>query len=160
VITFELLHPDARLPQRQTGEAAGYDAYAYIRERELKVYGSEGSEHRYRVADFLTLQPYQRALIPLGFKARLPSGFEAQVRSRSGLVLKNGIYVANQPGTIDSDYAEEWGVILGNMSTVSFDITHGMRIAQIVLGRISYLAWTPGTIEGNRSGFGSTGVGS
>lgn len=159
MITIEKLFPDTQVPARHSMEAAGYDVYAYTRGRELTLYTSLNERVIQPPSPTTVLvPPHHRILVPLGFKARLPYGFEAQVRSRSGLVLKEGLCVANQPGTIDSDYAEEWGVILLNTSDRFVDIEHGMRVAQIVLNSVTYFAWVSGTVTGERSGFGSTGV--
>lgn len=161
MIIVEKLYPDAQLPQRQSAGAAGYDACAYLVGRALRVYNPANVLVPYVVDAInhtVVLPAGHRMLVPLGFKARLPSGFEAQVRSRSGLVLKRGLEVANQPGTIDSDYTEEWGVILRNASTEPQVIEHGMRVAQIVLKSVTYFPWIEGEVVGERSGFGSTGV--
>lgn len=108
-------------------------------------------------------------LIPTGFRMELPSGFEGQVRPRSGLALKNGITVLNSPGTIDSDYRGEIKVILQNTSNSRFVISHGMRIAQMVIApvlRVNIIASQEEYVDENDTlsetgrgdgGFGSTG---
>jgi len=110
----------------------------------------------------VTLAPLGRALVPTGIAIALPAGFEAQVRPRSGLALKQGISVLNAPGTIDSDYRGEVGVILINLSDTPVTIDRGDRVAQLVLARVEQLAWDevgelPETSRGS-GGFGSTGI--
>ena len=110
----------------------------------------------------IVLQPGQRTLIPTGLSIALPEGYEAQVRPRSGLALKNGITVLNSPGTIDADYRGEIQVILANLGTESFTVTRGMRIAQMVVAAYSRVQWQAvdalsSTARG-AGGFGSTGV--
>jgi dUTP pyrophosphatase len=110
----------------------------------------------------LRLAPRARAAVPTGLVLAIPQGFEGQVRPRSGLALKNGITVLNAPGTIDSDYRGEVKVILLNASEEAFEITRGMRIAQIVFARVEQLALQEvssldETARGS-GGFGSTGV--
>ncbi len=110
----------------------------------------------------IILQPGQRTLIPTGLSIALPEGYEAQVRPRSGLALKNGVTVLNSPGTIDADYRGEIQVILANLGTEAFTITRGMRIAQMVVARYSRVEWQQSeqlsaTARG-AGGFGSTGV--
>ncbi|MGB0822788.1 MAG: dUTP diphosphatase, partial [Alphaproteobacteria bacterium] len=110
----------------------------------------------------LRLEPGQRALIPAGFAMALPAGYEAQVRPRSGLAVKNGITVLNAPGTIDSDYRGEVRVPLINLGDEAFTVERGMRIAQLVIapvvqagfGEVTDLSET----ERGAGGFGSTGV--
>lgn len=110
----------------------------------------------------IILQPGQRTLIPTGLSIALPPGYEAQIRPRSGLALKNGITVLNSPGTIDADYRGEVQIILANLGTESFTITRGMRIAQMVVAAYSRVTWQAvdqldSTARG-AGGFGSTGV--
>ena len=104
-----------------------------------------------------------RALIPTGLQFEIPAGFEVQVRPRSGLALKNGITLANSPGTIDADYRGPVGVIVLNTSDVPFEVTHGMRIAQLVVAPVvqGQFAQVEGLGETARGagGFGSTGRG-
>lgn len=110
------------LPSYATEKAAGMDLYAAI-----------GSP--------VTLLPGGRAVIPTGLKIALPTSTELQVRSRSGLALKNGIVVANSPGTIDEDFRGEIGVILLNTSPEPFTVERGMRIAQAVLVPVLRAEW-------------------
>lgn len=131
-------HP---LPKYQTELSAGMDLYANIDES-------------------LTLKPLERKLVPTGLFLELPAGFEAQVRPRSGLAVKNGITVLNAPGTIDADYRGEIGVILVNLSSENFIINDGDRIAQLVIAKHETVTWqeTAELIETSRGegGFGST----
>ena len=110
----------------------------------------------------ITVQSGERVLIPTGLAFALPSGYEVQVRPRSGLALKNGISLVNSPGTIDADYRGEVGVILINHGTDDFVITRGMRIAQAVLAPVWQIQWNTvdslDETERGTGGFGSTGL--
>ncbi len=131
-------HP---LPQYQTALSAGMDLYANLTES-------------------ITLKSLERKLIPTGLFLELPEGFEAQVRPRSGLAIKNGISVLNSPGTIDADYRGEIGVILVNLSSDDFTINNGDRIAQMVIAKHETAEWQEVTeineTERGAGGFGST----
>ena len=110
----------------------------------------------------IELKPLERRIVPTGIAIALPVGFEAQVRPRSGLAAKNGITVANAPGTVDADYRGEVGVILVNLGSEPFRISRGMRIAQMVIARHARAVWRE-VAELDRTargagGFGSTGV--
>ncbi len=129
-------------PKRASGGAAGYDLCANSVEPILLKKGAI-------------------ALIPTGLKIALPENIEAQIRPRSGLAVKHGITVVNAPGTIDWDYRGEIKVGLVNLSGQDFTITHGMRIAQMVLARVEIAEFHQGKIgESARGagGFGSTGL--
>ncbi len=131
------------LPTYATEHAAGMDLCAAVRED-------------------VVLAPGERKLIPTGLAIALPEGYEAQVRPRSGLALKNGLSVLNSPGTIDADYRGEVQVILANLGSEPFTITRGMRIAQMVVAAYTRIAWQavdrlPETERG-AGGFGSTGL--
>jgi dUTP pyrophosphatase len=135
---------DLPLPQYATADSAGLDLLAAVD------------------AD-LVIQPGMRALVPTGLAIALPPGYEAQVRPRSGLALRNGITLLNSPGTVDADYRGEVGVILINLGQESFVVTRGMRIAQMVVAPVTRLAWRevadlPASERG-AGGFGSTGTG-
>lgn len=129
------------LPKYQTPCAAGMDLYANL---EVSV----------------TLQPLQRKLVPTGLFIELPEGYEAQIRPRSGLALKNGITVLNTPGTIDADYRGEIGVILVNLSAIEFTVNDGDRIAQMVIAKHECAVWEEvrelGSTYRGEGGFGST----
>ena len=131
------------LPKYQTPCAAGMDLYANL---EVSV----------------TLQPLQRKLVSTGLFIELPEGYEAQIRPRSGLALRNGITVLNTPGTIDADYRGEIGVILVNLSDTEFTINDGDRIAQMVIAKHERATWEEvtelTTTARGAGGFGSTGV--
>jgi len=163
-LIVELLHPDAQAPRRATEGSAGYDLCAYVRGRTVKC--SDG--HRTWEASAadedspasFTLERGVTALIPLGFKARLPHGIEAQIRPRSGTTFKKGLQIPNSPGTIDSDYPDEWMVIMRNPTDGPIQIGHGERIAQMVLAHYEVLSVEEGSVAVSTSrvgGFGSTG---
>ena len=124
--------------------------------------GAAGLDLAAAIGQPICLKPNMRQAIPTGFAMALPAGYEAQIRPRSGLALKHGITVANAPGTIDSDYRGEIAVILVNNGTDEFTITHGMRIAQMVIAAVTIM--TP--VEADdlddtaraTGGFGSTGL--
>ena len=129
---------------------------------EYKTVLSAGADLLAAVTEDMVLEPGARALVPTGLSIALPMGYEAQVRPRSGLALKNGITCLNTPGTIDADYRGEVGVILANLGAEPFTVTRGMRIAQIVIAPVTQLRWhveddLPETDRG-AGGFGSTGV--
>ena len=96
---------------------------------------SAGMDLRANVAEPVVLRPLERRIIPTGLYMALPPGYEAQVRPRSGLAFKHGVTVLNSPGTIDSDYRGELGVLLVNLSNEDFTIQAGERIAQMVIAR-------------------------
>ncbi len=111
----------------------------------------------------LILPPGGRALAPTGLQIAVPEGYEAQVRPRSGLALKHGITCLNSPGTVDSDYRGEVGVILANLGQAPFVVNRGDRIAQLVVAAHARVDWSvvevhESTDRGER-GFGSTGQG-
>jgi dUTP pyrophosphatase len=125
--------------------------------------GSAGMDLRAAVPEGapITLQPGDRGLIPTGFSIGLPEGYEAQVRPRSGLALKHGVTCLNSPGTIDSDYRGEVGVILINHGQESFVIRRSERIAQMIIAPVVQSSWIEvetldETVRG-AGGFGSTG---
>ncbi|ASW05322.1 MULTISPECIES: dUTP diphosphatase [unclassified Rhizobium] len=134
---------------------------------ELPAYetkGAAGMDLRAAIDDgaTLTIAPWTRVLVPTGFVFEVPEGFEAQIRPRSGLAFKHGITCLNSPGTVDSDYRGEVKVLLANLSEEPFEITRGMRIAQMVIApvmqvRIAEIAEISETTRG-AGGFGSTGV--
>jgi dUTP pyrophosphatase len=115
------------------------------------------------MAEDLVLPPGGRALVPTGLILEIPPGWEGQVRPRSGLALRHGIGVVNAPGTIDSDYRGEVGVILINLGDQPFRLQRGDRIAQLVLAPVERVEWEEAdSLEDSQrgpGGFGSTGVG-
>lgn len=140
-VKIKQLHPDAKIPQYQTLGAAGFDLHA------LEDYKLSAGE---------------RVLVKTGLAFELQSGFELQIRPRSGLALKNGISVLNAPGTIDSDYRGEVGVLLINHSKEDFAIKKGDRIAQGVVARYERVEFEVceelGESARGAGGFGSSGV--
>lgn len=130
------------LPEYKTSGAAGMDLYANLNEP-------------------ITLKPLERTLIPTGLFIEIPLGYEAQVRPRSGLALKHGLTCLNSPGTIDSDYRGEIGVILANLSNEPFTINDGERVAQLVIAKHERAEWelseTLSDTTRGEGGFGSTG---
>ncbi len=125
--------------------------------------GSAGLDLRAAIAagEDLVLKPLGRALVPTGLKIAVPQGYEVQVRPRSGLALKFGITCLNSPGTVDSDYRGEVGVILVNLGAEDFVIRRGDRIAQMVVAQHARIVWdvceTLETTTRGEGGFGSTG---
>ncbi|MBS1643305.1 MAG: dUTP diphosphatase [Bacteroidetes bacterium] len=123
--------------------------------------GSSGMDIRAFIENNVTLQPLQRALIPTGLFIELPVGYEAQIRPRSGLAIKQGITCLNSPGTIDADYRGEIKVILINLSNESVTINNGDRIAQMVIQKVEQVELIEvqelNTTERGEGGFGHTG---
>lgn len=123
--------------------------------------GSSGMDIRAYINETVTLQPLERALISTGLFIELPQGFEAQIRPRSGLAVKQGITCLNTPGTIDADYRGEIKVILINLSNEPQSLQNGDRIAQLVIQKVEKIDWELSVeleqTERNTGGFGSTG---
>lgn len=123
---------------------------------------SAGMDLQAAVAADVTINPGERTLVPTGIAIALPEGYEAQIRPRSGLALKQGITILNSPGTIDADYRGEVQIILANLGTEPVIISRGMRIAQMVVAAYSRVLWIEtaelNTTERGVGGFGSTGV--
>lgn len=124
--------------------------------------GSAGMDVCAAITVDITIAAGKTAMIPTNLSIELPAGYECQVRSRSGLAAKNGVFCLNAPGTIDSDYRGEIKVILANFSDTDFVITRGMRIAQLVIARYETAEWEVvrelSDTERAAGGFGSTGV--
>jgi len=134
---------DLPLPKYATSGSAGMDLYAAIDEE-------------------VTLEAGKITIIPTGIGIALPIGFECQIRSRSGLSAKHGLFGLNAPGTIDSDYRGELKVIIANFGNDNYEIKRGERIAQIVIAKHETIEWDivdslDDTVRGS-GGFGSTGV--
>ncbi len=123
--------------------------------------GSAGMDLRANLAESLSLQPFERSLIPTGLFVELPIGYEAQIRPRSGLALKQGITCLNSPGTVDYDYRGELKIILINLSNTVQLINHGDRIAQMIIAKTekAELLLVPQLNVSQRGdgGFGHTG---
>jgi dUTP pyrophosphatase len=124
--------------------------------------GSAGFDLRAAVEDELVLRPGERLLVPTGIVLEIPPGWEGQVRPRSGLALRHGLGLVNAPGTIDSDYRGEVGVILINLGDAPCGLKRGDRIAQLVISRVEPIEWEEAdTLEDSHrgdGGFGSTGT--
>ena len=143
-MTIEIINKSNNdLPHYETNSSAGMDLKAFIEKP-------------------IILNPLERKIIKTGLYISLPKGFEAQVRSRSGLSIKHGLCVLNSPGTIDADYRGEIGIILINLSQESFAINNGDRVAQLVIASHEQVQWIKVNelSETNRGdkGFGSTGI--
>lgn len=123
---------------------------------------SSGMDLRANLSEEILLKPLQRVLVPTGLYISLPQGYEAQIRPRSGLALKNGITLLNSPGTIDADYRGEIGIILVNLSDKDFVIKDGERIAQMVVAKYEEVDWLEveqlDDTERGEGGFGHSGV--
>lgn len=123
--------------------------------------GSSGMDIKADLTDVVTIKPMERTLIPTGLFLEIPDGYEAQIRPRSGLAIKNGITCLNTPGTIDADYRGEIKVILINLSLEEQVIRHGDRIAQMVFQKVEKAVWLKtqeiNVTERNEGGFGHTG---
>jgi len=135
---------DLDLPAYQTSGSAGLDLVAAL----------PGNAT-------LIIEPHARELVPTGLSIELPAGYEAQIRPRSGLALKYGVTVLNSPGTIDSDYRGEIGVILINHGTEPFEVSRGLRIAQMVIAPVVQAQLVERSLsdsERGTGGFGSTGL--
>ena len=142
-VVFEMA-PGHPIPKYETEGSAAFDLRAYLPEHGVVV-PSGG-----------------RLLVPVGFRVKIPAGTEMQIRPRSGLALEYGITVLNSPGTIDSDYRGEVGVILYNSGTKPFGVAHGDRIAQGLIGPAPQYGLRAGDVpqdtQRGAGGFGSTGV--
>ncbi len=131
-----------KLPEYETDHSAGMDLRAFL-------------------AAEIKLKPLERVLVPTGLYIELPKGYEAQIRPRSGLALKKGISVLNTPGTIDSDYRGEIGIILINLSQEEFIVRNGDRICQMIINKHESALWNEVEIleetARGAGGFGHTG---
>lgn len=125
--------------------------------------GSAGMDVHAALSEPMTIPPGGVAMIPTALSIALPAGLECQVRSRSGLAAKHGVFTLNSPGTIDSDYRGEIKVILANFGGAPFTINRGDRIAQLVVARYETVQWNEVSsldeTERGTGGFGSTGIG-
>jgi dUTP pyrophosphatase len=129
---------------------------------EYRSSGAAGADLQARLQSDLVLRPGERAAVPTGLFLEIPEGWEAQVRTRSGLALEKGLVCLNSPGTIDSDYRGEVKVILANLGSDTYIVKDGARIAQLVFARCGKAVFLAAeSLEGSDrggSGFGSTGI--
>ena len=127
----------------------------------IATQGAAGADIRAFIKSKIILKPMERKLISTGLRMQIPLGYEVQIRPRSGLAFKNGITVINSPGTIDSDYRGEIGILLLNLSNENFEINNGDRIAQMVLSKYEVPNFTEASeisvTQRGKDGFGSTG---
>lgn len=141
-VKIKKLRDDVGLPRYHNIDSAGVDIAAAIDEP-------------------IVLKPLERKLIPTGFSLEIPTGYEVQIRARSGMSLKHGITTANGVGTIDADFRGEICVILVNLSDEEFTIEPGMRVAQMVLSKYEQIEWDEtnnlSETERGEGGYGSTG---
>ena len=123
--------------------------------------GSAGVDLRANIEESIILESLERKVIPTGLYIELPIGYEAQIRPRSGLAFKKGLSIPNAPGTIDSDYRGEIGVILINLSKEPIEITPGERVAQMVIAKYEQIEWEQVEVlsdsDRGAGGYGSTG---
>ncbi len=126
------------------------------------THGSAGMDVRAYLSHPIVLQPLERVLVPTGLYVQLPEGYEMQIRPRSGLALKKGITLVNSPGTVDSDYRGEIGVIVINLSKEPFVINDGERICQMVITNYTRVEWESveriDETDRGEGGFGHSGV--
>ena len=142
-IKLKKVRKNAIIPKYMTSFSAGMDIFACLDEKVI-------------------LKPFQRVLIPTGIAISLPEGYEAQIRPRSGIALKYGVFPINTPGTIDADYRGEIKIILTNIGDKEFQIHHGDRIAQMIINKIEkcefILTKELDQTHRGEGGFGSTGI--
>jgi dUTP pyrophosphatase len=143
IIKIKKLENYAKIPKYMTNDSSGMDLYACI-------------------SDSIVIKPMERKLIPTGISISLPTGYEAQIRPRSGLAIKHGITILNTPGTIDADYRGEIKIILINLSNKNFIVENGDRIAQMIINKVEkaefHLVSELDTSSRGAGGFGSTGI--
>jgi dUTP pyrophosphatase len=141
---FKVLHPDAVLPKYNYGGDSGFDLHS---------------------VEEITIEPFGRALVPTGISLDIKDGYEIQVRSKSGLALKEGLFVLNSPGTVDASYSGEIKVIIFNTNQQPYTIKKGMKVAQAVLCPVVNGSWVNleevteiSDKERGENGFGSTNL--
>ncbi len=163
-IVFETLFDGVEPPRRATSASAGHDLKLCLTGGRVRVFNEGVATDRDVGRDdgglFVELAPGEKALFPLGFRARLPVGYEAQVRPRSGTSLKTDLVIVNSPGTIDADFPDEWCVPVKNGGVHPLRVRDGERIAQMVLAKYETLPFVRGTVTRTTEragGFGSTG---
>ena len=139
-IKFEKIHPDAIIPHYANEDDAGMDLYS--------------------VKD-ISLKPMHRVAVPTGIKIEIPKGYEAQIRPKSGLALKNGITMPNSPGTIDAGYRGELKVLVINLGSKTYQIKKEQKIAQMIFNKIEkarFIETKLSKTNRGEGGFGSTGL--
>ncbi len=128
---------------------------------EYKTVMSAGMDLRADLKESIVIKPLERKLVPTGLFIELPEGYEAQIRPRSGLALKEGITVLNTPGTIDADYRGEIGVILANISNTMVSVHDGDRVCQMIINKVEQAELLEveelNSTERGAGGFGHTG---
>jgi len=128
---------------------------------EYATEGAAGMDIRAHLESPLTLKPMERSMVPTGIFIELPKGYEAQIRPRSGLAIKQGLTCLNSPGTIDSDYRGEVRIVMINLSVENQTISSGDRIAQMIVHSVERVKWKTvkkiSTTKRNEGGFGHTG---
>ena len=163
IVKFKKEHKDIELPKYATEYSSGMDIRAYLNiDKDYYLFGATKHIDPLNNSLEIHIHPGGRALIPSGLKAEIPSGFEIQVRPRSGLALKHGVTVLNTPGTIDQDYKGDIGVILYNSSNQIFKVFNGDRIAQLVVSIVTQVEIEETSelsdTERGEGGFNSTGI--
>lgn len=150
------------LPKYETLDSAGMDLRADLWSIKEKFLFNAKIVRNDNIVQYIEIAPGGRALISTGLKMALPKGYEASVRPRSGLALKNGVTVLNTPGTIDADYRGDIGVILINHGAEPFVVRQGDRIAQLVISKHERVKWeeveTLNSTERGDGGFGHTNI--
>lgn len=151
-----------KLPEYATSGSAGCDLMAdFSNTNNIIAHNSFITWNNDKtIIESVTIRPGGRALIPTNLFTAIPEGYEVQVRSRSGLAIKKGIFCLNSPGTIDCDYRNGWGVILANFGSENFEIKQGDRIAQAILNKVEQITWKEvedlDNTDRGLGGFGST----
>lgn len=163
-IKIKTKHENVVIPEYATEGAAGFD---FVADSFIQLYNKQtpisfDEKLKYSIQKgYLVLRPNERLLVGTGLFMEIPQGYELQIRDRSGLSLKKGIKVFNAPGTIDSDYRGEVGIILANLSDSLVKIQLGERIAQGIIAKVEKAIFTNNTLSETKradGGFGSTGI--
>ena len=169
-VKIERMYPDVVVPMYKHPDDSGMDVRAYFSDEWMKKNSFEKEANDLKIEDrAFTLDEGGRVIIATGIRVAIPSGYEIQVRPRSGMAIKQGLTVLNTPGTVDAGYRGELGIIVYNTNVVNMwksgkvTIKHGDRIAQIVLQRVPQIEWVEVDSVDNsqrgEGGFGSTGIG-
>ena len=153
-MSAEIVVPITRVRQDELGEPS-------IPLPRYMTPGSAGMDIAAAITDTVVLAPLQRSVIPTGFALALPQDYEAQIRPRSGLALRQGLTILNAPGTIDADYREEVKILLINLGDKPVEVKRGDRIAQLIIAPVARARWTEVDALGStqrHGGFGHTGT--